>query len=65
MEGTIFEAISNFITVWLPIAISVIGSFSIVATMTPNKVDDRIVQVLLDIINFLGANVGKAKNDPE
>ena len=48
--------------VWLAVATSVVGSAALVATLTPNKSDDRIVQWLLDIINFVGANVGKAKN---
>lgn len=64
MEGTIFQTISDFIVAYLPIAVSVVGTFSLIATMTPNKTDDKIIQVLLDIVNFLGANFGKAKNDP-
>ena len=47
---------------WLAAATSVIGSAAIIATLTPNKSDDRIVHWLLDIVNFIGANVGKAKN---
>jgi len=43
---------------WLAVATSVIGSAAIIATLTPNKADDRIVQWLLDIVNFIGANVG-------
>ena len=62
MDGTIFQTISDFIIKWLPIAVSVVGSFALIATMTPNKTDDKIIQWILDIINFLGANFGKAKN---
>jgi len=62
MEDTIFNTISDFITQWLPVVVSVVGTFSLIATQTPNKTDDKIVQVILDIINFLGGNVGKAKN---
>tara|TARA_R100001244_G_scaffold40674_1_gene36586 strand:- start:497 stop:706 length:210 start_codon:yes stop_codon:yes gene_type:complete len=47
---------------WFAIATSIVGSAALVATLTPNKSDDRIVQWLLDIVNFVGANVGKAKN---
>lgn len=43
---------------------SIVGGFAILATLTPNKADDKIAQVLLDGINFLGGNIGKAKNDP-
>ena len=38
------------------------GGFAVVASLTPNKSDDRIVQMILDMVNFLGANFGKAKN---
>jgi len=49
---------------WIPVLLSVVGAFALIATKTPNKTDDRILQVILDIVNFLGANLGKAKNDP-
>ena len=62
MEGTIFQSISNFIVVWLPIVTSFVGSFALIASMTPNKTDDKIVQFILDVVNFLGANFGKARN---
>jgi len=39
-----------------------IGFFALIATKTPNKVDNQIVQVLADVVNFLGANVDKASN---
>ena len=48
---------------WLAAATSVVGSAAVIVTLTPNKSDDRIVQWLLDIVNFIGANVGKAKNN--
>ena len=41
---------------------SIVGGFAILASMTPNKSDDKIFQKALDIINFIGANFGKAKN---
>jgi len=40
----------------------IVGFFAVVATITPNTSDDAIVQRLLDWVNFLGANFGKAKN---
>ena len=40
----------------------IVGGFAVIASMTPNKSDDRIVQKILDVVNFLGANFGKAKN---
>jgi len=58
------NAIIDIVVGYIPIAVTVVGVFSLIATQTPNKVDDRIMQVILDVINFLGANLGKAKNDP-
>ncbi len=63
MEGTIFKTISDFIVQWFPVVVSIVGTFALIATKTPNKVDDKIGQLLADIVNFLGANFGKAKND--
>jgi hypothetical protein len=53
----------EFLSKWIPTALQVVGAFAVIATMTPNKTDDKIVQWLLDIINFLGGNLGKAKNE--
>lgn len=64
MEGTIFQTISELLRTWLPIVTSVVGTFALIAVVTPNKSDDKIVQFLEDVINFLGGNTGKAKNDP-
>ena len=41
---------------------SIVGGFSIIATMTPNKADNMIVEKMVKFINFMGANFGKAKN---
>ena len=49
----------------LALVTSVVGTFALLATMTPNKSDDRVVQMVLDVVNFVGANWGKAKNDPK
>jgi len=51
-----------FITENWQSALAIVGAFAIIATSTPNKSDDRIVQGILDVMNFLGANMGKAKN---
>ena len=64
MEVYIAYLVSHWQEV-LAIVTSVVGTFALVATMTPNKSDDRVVQVIMDVVNFLGANWGKAKNDPK
>ncbi len=43
---------------------SVVGVFAMVATLTANESDNKVADILLKVINFLGANFGKAKNDP-
>ena len=42
---------------------TVVGIFAAIAAITPNKSDDKVAQLLLDLINMLGLNVGKAKNE--
>ena len=57
-----------FIANWdqyLQAGLAVVGAFAAIAAVTPNKADDAIVQRLLDIVNALGMNVGKAKNGRE
>ena len=40
----------------------VVGVAALVATLTPNTSDNKAVEFVLNIINMLGANVGKSKN---
>ena len=42
--------------------IMTIGAFAALATATPNKSDDAIMQRILTIVNVLGGNFGKAAN---
>jgi hypothetical protein len=58
MEGFI-----TLVQEYLPIVLQFTGAFALIATLTPNKVDDKILQVIMDVVNFLGANLGKAKNN--
>ena len=43
----------------------IVGAFAVVATMTPNTADNKIASVLLEAVNFLGGNLGKARNAPD
>jgi len=47
---------------WWVIVPAALGLFSAIATVTPNKVDNKIVDFILKVVNLLGLNVGKAKN---
>ena len=52
----------NILAIIIEWAPRVIAIAAIIAAATPTKVDDRILQLILDIINKLGINVGKATN---
>lgn len=62
MEQSILTKAVELVAVWLPIVTSFVGSFALLAAVTKNKTDDKIIQAILDVINFLGANFGKARN---
>lgn len=57
-----FTTVLDWFAIWSPRILTFIGAFSVLATMTPNKSDDKIVQFLADLVNFFGGNLGKAKN---
>ena len=48
----------------LEIVVQLVGVASLIATMPPNEADNKAVDFVLNIVNMLGANVGKASNDP-
>ncbi len=62
MSELVSFVMDNYVSILSAVA-SIVGGFAILASLTPNKSDDRIVQMILDVVNFLGANFGKAKND--
>ena len=62
-EDNVMEWITDNWENVIGIATSVVGAFAILATMTPNPQDDKIVSKLYSLINFLGANFGQSKND--
>ena len=49
-------------TVILSAVTSIVGGFSVLATMTPNNADNVVMDRIMKAINFMGANFGKAKN---
>jgi hypothetical protein len=46
----------------LQVAVSIVGVFSVIATMTPNKSDNIISDFLMRCVNVLGGNINKASN---
>lgn len=49
---------------WLPVVFQVVGMFAMVASLTKNETDDKVIGYILKGINLLGFNIGAAKNDP-
>ncbi len=49
---------------WLPVVFQIVGAFSMIAAMTANETDDKVVNAILKVINLLGMNFGTAANDP-
>ena len=61
MSGVVSYVMENYMQMLAAVG-GIVGGFAVIASMTPNKSDDRIVQMILDMVNFIGANFGKAKN---
>jgi|TARA_R100001082_G_scaffold109871_1_gene88112 hypothetical protein len=59
-----FEWITNNVEGIISIVAQVVGVFAVIAVWTPNSSDNKVADALLEAVNFLGANLGKAKNDP-
>jgi len=56
------ESILEFAQTWWPVLTATVAVAAAVAAVTPTKVDNKVVKVVLKVINFLGLNVLKAKN---
>ena len=54
--------IINMLPMWLDALTSLVGSFALIAALTPTKRDDSIVGKITKVIDFLGANFVNAKN---
>ena len=46
----------------LEAAMKIIGGFAVLATMTKNQTDNKVLNYILRAINFFGANLGRARN---
>ena len=56
------EYITENAEMLLQIAASVVAVASLVATMTPNESDNKIIKKVSTVISWLALNVGKAKS---
>ena len=52
----------NPILCTMVLGLAVIGGFALLGMFTPNESNNKAVDFLWKAINFLGANLGKAKN---
>ena len=62
MELAIAWIVANWATI-LQVSTGIVGVFAMIASLTENESDNKWADKLLKIVNFLGANFGKAKND--
>lgn len=46
---------------WIAAILAVMGSARMITMLTPNKVDDKIVNAIVQVLNFLSGGVGKNK----
>ena len=44
------------------VVLKLVGAFAIIASMTPNTNANKAAQMLADLVNLLGFNIGKSKN---
>lgn len=47
---------------YLAAATAVVTAATAITALTPSQTDDRVVQRVLDVLNFLAGNFGKNKN---
>ena len=59
------ETLTSIITsmpVWLTAITALVTAAAGIAALTPTKSDDKIIGIILNVINVIGLNFGKAKN---
>lgn len=59
------EALSEFFSnlpVWLVAITSIVTAATAVTALTPSTADDKIINSILGVLNFLAGNLGKNKN---
>lgn len=61
LETVIDFLSSGSLVEYIAAGLTVIGSFRIITTMTPNTTDDKILNNILKVLNFLSAAIGKNK----
>ena len=62
MENEVATESINWVAVLFNV-LAAVGGTALVATQTPNKSTNKIVQAILNLINVVAGNWGKSKND--
>ena len=57
-----FQVILDVIQQYAVIITTVVTLAASVSAITPNQVDNKIIQFIVDLLNVLGLNIGTAKN---
>lgn len=47
---------------WLDVIVQLVGTFALIATLTQTTADNKVADILVKVVHFLGGNFGKAKN---
>ena len=58
----LFTSLSGNLPQYVELLTQVVGTFALVATLTPNTSDNTIADFLAKAVNFLAGNFGKSKN---
>lgn len=55
------EFLESFPT-WITAILTVVTAATAITALTPTKSDDKVLDIVLRILNFVAGNVGKNKN---
>ena len=58
----LFTSLSGNLPQYVELLTQVVGTFALIATLTPNNSDNTIADFLAKAVNFLAGNFGKSKN---
>ena len=57
-----FFALFDALPAWLNALTALVTAATAITALTPSKSDDKVLNTILKVLNFLAGNVGKNKN---